>query len=172
MSLHQLKLDNNAVDVALSKFGTRLAVLSDRDLAVYATDMTKRPVPLPQLLWRSDSLEGHVPRQVAFVGEEQVYVLSDSWHDEESNLWTSQGEELIFCGPLLESGRASSVITSVDYQTCYVQFEDGGLYGIQPDDGQNQMPLESKLVQKFPSFAPEARICLLDGKVGTCREQI
>lgn len=165
MSLHQLALENKAVDVALSKSGTRLAVLSDTDLAVYSMDLTKRPVPSPQLLWRSDSIQGHVARHVTFLGDDQVLVLTDTWDEEESNLWTSQSEELVFRGPVLESGRVSSIVSSVDYEKIYMQFQDGALYEVANDDADAQSPLQTTLVQGFPSFAPETRVIVMDGQV-------
>jgi elongator complex protein 1 len=110
MSLHTLKLEHKALDVALSGSGTRLAVLSDSDLAVYALDMKKRPIPKPSLLWRSDTIKSHCPRHVAFVGDDQVHVLTDDWDNNESCLWRSQDEELVLQGPLLEAGSASSLV--------------------------------------------------------------
>jgi elongator complex protein 1 len=165
MSLHQLKLDYKAVDVAISKTGSRLAVLSDTDIAVYNMDLAKRPVPPPSLLWRSDAISGHVARHVAFLGDEQIYVLTDIWDEEESNLWMSEGEELIFRGPLLEPGRSSSLVTSVDYQKLYVHYQDGALYEVEGDDSQGPSPLQTTLIHKSPSFAPETRVVLFDGKV-------
>lgn len=165
MSLHQLRLDHKAVDVAVSKSGTRLAVLSDKDVAVYSMDITKRPVPKPSVVWRSSTLEGHVPRHVAFTGDEQIYVLTDSWDEEESYLWASQGEELVFRGPVLESGRISSLVSSVDYQRIYLQFQDGALYEVIADEGQSEGPFQASLVQKMTAFTPDIKVYAFDEKV-------
>lgn len=165
MSLHQLSLEHKAVDVAVSKSGNRLAVLSGTNLAVYATDVNKRPVPVPSLLWRSDALQGHVPRHVAFVGDDQIFVLTDSWDEEESYLWTAQGQELIFRGPILEPGRLSSLVSSVDYQKLYLQFQDGALYEVAPEDGDSQGPVPAMLAQKMPAFTPELKVHDVVGQV-------
>jgi hypothetical protein len=52
MAFHTLALEYKAVDVALSESGSRLAVLSNTDLALYALDLNKRPIPKPTLLWK------------------------------------------------------------------------------------------------------------------------
>jgi elongator complex protein 1 len=102
MSLHKLPLEHKAIDVAVSMSGTRLAVLSDTDLAVYALDMSKKPVPMPSLLWRSDAFKDHIPRHVAFVGDEQIFVLTDDWDEDESSVWISNDKELVSRGPILD----------------------------------------------------------------------
>lgn len=161
MSLQQLSLESQAVDVALSMSGTRLAVLSDTHISVYATDMTKRPVPVPTLLWRENALDGHVPRHVAFLGDDKIFVLTDSWDEEESSLWTSTEEELVYRGPILEPGRVSSITSSVDYQKLYLHFQDGTLYEVEaPNESQPQ----TTQIHRFPTFAPEVRVVMLDDK--------
>jgi elongator complex protein 1 len=165
MSLLRLNLEHPAVDVAVSKSGTRLAVLSDRSLSVYTIGISIRPVPAPELLWRSDVLQGHVPRHVAFLGDERVCVLTDSWNEQESYLWSSQGEELICCGPILESGRISSLVTSLDNQKLYVQYQDGALYHVELGDDLTSSPPQTTLVFKASLFAPEVVVVQLEGKV-------
>jgi elongator complex protein 1 len=163
MSLHRLALEQKAVDVAVSASGTLLAVLSNTCLSVYAMDMSKRPVPMPSFLWRSNALEGHVPRHVAFVGDHQVSVLTDSWDEEESCLWTSENNELVFQGPILEPGRTSAVFPGVEYQNLYLQFQDGELYELA-----SESQLLTRLIHKFPSFTPEVQVVSIDEKVRHC----
>jgi len=167
MSLYQLSLDYKAVDVALSMSGTRLAVLSDTDVAVYALDMGKRPVPSPTLLCRIEALKGHCPRHVAFVGDEQIFVLTDRWDEENSRLWTSKGEKLVYQERVQGPGRTSSIVPSVDYQMLYLQFQDGSLHEVRKDEAPSNSSLQSRLVNKFPSFAPEVRVVIFDGMVWT-----
>jgi elongator complex protein 1 len=165
MSLHKLSLEHKAIDVAVSMSGTRLAVLSDIDLAVYALGMSKKPVQMPSLLWRSDAFKGHTPRHVAFVGDEQIFILTDDWDEEESSVWVSNDKELVCRGPILESGRVSSIVSSADYQKLYMQFQDGAIYEAGPINAESESPLLKTLVQKLPSFAPEVRIASWDEQV-------
>src|SRR5690348_14303656 len=100
MALHNLVLQRPALDVAISRSGSRLAVLSNDDLAVYALDMVSRPIPKPALLWRSTTTGSHTSRQVTFVGDEQIFILADNWEEDISALWSAENEKLILRGPI------------------------------------------------------------------------
>ncbi|KAF2262254.1 elongator complex protein 1 [Lojkania enalia] len=164
MSLLQVPLIGKPVDVSLSMTGSRLAVLSGSDLALYALDMTKRPVPTPELLWRSDAIKDQCPRHVTFVGDDQVSVLTDSWDEEETTLWTSKGDELFLCGPILEARPVSSIISSVDYHCQFVQFRDGAVHEVISDNTSGDFSVQTAMVNKFPSVALEVRIIILEEK--------
>ena len=99
MSLLRIELDSAATDVMISAKNKRIVVISNRDVAVFDLDLSKRPVPNPSLIWRSDALSGQIPRQVAFLDDQHVYILTDNWDKEESGLWVSNDEdELLFQG--------------------------------------------------------------------------
>ncbi|KAF2710609.1 elongator complex protein 1 [Pleomassaria siparia CBS 279.74] len=162
MSLHQLELEHKALDVALSMSGTRMAVLSDMGISIYSLDVRKRPIPLPTLLWSSEVPGGRCPRHLTFVGDEQVFVLTDDWDEEESCLWTNEGEKLIFYGRIEGPGQTSSIASGVDFEKLYVQFVDGALHAVTTEQGGGDSALQSSLSTKFPSFAPEARIVTIN----------
>ncbi|KAF2117499.1 elongator complex protein 1 [Lophiotrema nucula] len=164
MSLLQVKLERKPVDVALSASGTRLAVLSDSDVAIYNLDMIKRPIPPPELLWRSDALKNSIPRHVAFIGDDQVFVLTDSWEEEESSLWSSKGEELIFRGPILQPGHVSSLVSSADYQSLCIQFQDGTVHAVGVEEDTSDLPMQTSALQKFLAVAPELRVISVEGQ--------
>lgn len=162
MSLQTLALESVPVDVTLSKSGTRLAVLSNRDLALYALDMHKRPIPKPVLLWRSDALKDYSPRQVAFVGDEDIHILIDNWDEEEAFLWRSEGENVVPHGPIMETENVSSLVSCVENSVLYAQFQNGSLH--QVDTAENMSP-QTPLVQKLPSFCSEVQVAQVQGKV-------
>lgn len=153
------------MDVALSKSGNRLAVLSDSDLAVYALDLNKRPIPKPSLLWRSDAVKDHSPRHVTFLGEDQMFVLTDSWDEEESSLWHSEGDMLLPQGPIMEAEGTSLLLSSIDQETLYSQFQSGALHQVVVDETTSDLPPQMSLVNKFPSFAPEVQLVNVEGQV-------
>lgn len=158
MSLHQVGLEQKATDVAVSKSNTRLAVLSNKDLTVYALEMKKKPVPLPKLLWRSKALTGHYPRHVAFVGDDNVFVITDSWDEELCSLWTSKEQELVLLGQIDGSRQVSSLVTSLQYEKLYLQYRDGAISSIEAPESPTDVAISTTVVNKFPSFAPEARV--------------
>lgn len=165
MSLHTLLLESKPIDVALSKSGNRLAVLSDRDLAVYALELNKRPIPKPSLLWRSDAVKDHSPRHVTFLGEDRMFVLTDSWDEEESSLWRSEADMLLPQGPIMETEGTSLLLSDVDQKTLYTQFQSGNLHQFVIDDSTSDLPPQTSPINKFPSFAPETQVINIEGQV-------
>lgn len=165
MSLHTLALDAKPIDVALSKSGNRLAVLSDNDLSVYALDLNKRPIPKPSLLWRSDAISYSTPRHVTFFGEDQIFVLTDAWDEEESSLWQSQGDVLLPQGPIMETENASLLFSNVHQETPYIEFQNGALHQVVVDELRSDCAPLTPFVHKFPSFAPEVQTIDVEGQV-------
>lgn len=162
MAFCTLSLEHKPTDVALSKSGTRLAVLSDTRLVVYGLDVTKRPISRPSLLWQSEALGGQSARHVTFIDDEQLYVLTDSWADDESSLWRSEDQILLPQGPIVESDSVSSLTSGVDYQSLYLHLQSGALHQIDTNEAVSDLPPQTTLVQKFPAFAPEAKIVTVD----------
>ncbi|KAL4775486.1 IKI3 family-domain-containing protein [Aspergillus nidulans var. acristatus] len=77
MAHNELPLDANAIDVAFSKSGTRIAVLMNDHFSVYLWSLKSRPVPVP-ILESSYPLPGEKgsrPRQITFINDNEVYIL-------------------------------------------------------------------------------------------------
>ena len=165
MSLHTLALESIPVDVALSKSGNRLVVLSDKDLAVYALDLEKRPIPKPAFLWRSDAVKDHSPRHVTFLGDDQIFALTDNWDEDEASLWRSEGDMLLPQGPIVEADSTSLLLPSVDHELIYTEFQNGALHQVVMDETTTDLPPQTSLVHKFPSFASEVQIVNFEGQV-------
>lgn len=165
MALCTVSLDRKPTDVALSKSGTRLAVLSENHLAVYGLDVTKRPISKPSLIWQSDALEGQSLRHVTFLDDEQLYVLADSWIDDDSSLWRSEGQMLLPQGPIMDAEGVSLLTSDVDYQNLYLQLQSGALLQVDTNEAASDLPPQITLTQKFPAFAPDFKIISIDGQV-------
>lgn len=83
MAHNELPLDSNIIDVAFSKSGTRVAVLTENNFSVFLWSLKSRPVAAPVLESShplSDAPSSR-PRQIAFLDETEVYVLKDSAPD-------------------------------------------------------------------------------------------
>lgn len=165
MAFCTVALEHKPTDVAISKSGTRLAVLSNSHLAVYALDVTKRPVSRPSLLWQSDALEGQSARHVTFIDDDRLYVLTDSWTEDESSLWRSEGEFLLPQGPIVETEAVSSLTNGVDYSSLHLQLQNGAVHQIDITETASDLPPQTSLMHKFPAFAPEYRVISVDGQV-------
>jgi elongator complex protein 1 len=165
MAFHTLVLERRALDVAISKSGNRIAVLSDSDISVYALDLNQRPVPRPSLLWRSNAIKSHCPRHVAFVGDEHLFCLTDNWDEDESFLWKSTGEEIALLGPIVEAEAVSSLISGLDRKTLYIQLQNGTLHMVDTAEDSADLPPQTSLMHKFSSLAPEYSIATVEGEV-------
>jgi elongator complex protein 1 len=165
MAFHTLTLQHNAIDVAVSRSGCRLAVLSATDLSVYALDMIKRPIPKPVLLWQTTAMAIHCPRHIAFVGDESIFCLTDKWDEDESYLWRSEGEQLLSLGPIIETEDVSSLVSDVDYKSLCIQFQNGALHAVDTMESSADLPPQTSLVHKLPSFAPEIRVVTIEEQV-------
>lgn len=163
MSMLELEVGSPAVDVAFSSSGTRLAVLSNRDFALFAFDMQKRPIAQPKLLWKSEDLEGHNPRQVAFVGDDRLCILTDVWDEPETFFWMYEGEQLVNMGPILEPGKVSSMTSDVEFSKALVTLRRGELTSVvQVETAES---LQTKLLTNMPSFPPEVKMAVGEEQV-------
>lgn len=83
MAHNELPLDSNVIDVAFSKSGTRIAVLMENSFAVFIWSLKSRPVPAPiiESSYPLSESPSRRPRQIAFIDENEVYVLKDSGPD-------------------------------------------------------------------------------------------
>lgn len=84
MSLFELIVREAAVDCAISPRKQRVAVLTKRVVHCYRWDISKRPVPSPVLL---DSMalpnpDEHVPRQILFVDDDELFILRQARQSE------------------------------------------------------------------------------------------
>jgi elongator complex protein 1 len=80
MAHNELALDSNAIDIAFSKTGTRIAVLMNDRFSIFLWSLKSRPVPVP-ILESSYPLsdEKHSrPRQIAFINDNEVFVLRNT----------------------------------------------------------------------------------------------
>lgn len=80
MAHNEVLLDSNVIDVAFSKSGTRIAVLMKNCFSIFVWSLKSRPVPTPILesSYPLSEAPDSRPRQIAFLNENEVYIL---WND-------------------------------------------------------------------------------------------
>ena len=165
MAFQTVSLKNKAIDVAISGSGNRLAVLSNSDLAMYALDLEKRPIPRPVLLWRTDAIKNHCPRHIAIVGDTEVFCLTDDWDDDESSLWRTENGTLVCMGPIIDTEGASSLVSDMDYQMLCIQSQTGVLHSIDTAREASDLPPQTSTLCKLPNHAPEVKIVVFEENV-------
>ncbi|KAJ4357966.1 putative elongator complex protein 1 [Didymosphaeria variabile] len=163
MSMFQLALDRNAVDVAFSRSGTRLAVLSDTDIAIFAFDFQIRPVSRPTFLWRSHLADDHSPRHVALVGDNQICVLTDVWDEEETFVWTNEDKRMMNRGPILEPGIVSSMTSDIESSRFLVNLRNGEFTSMV--ELRTNGPTQTTPLTNMPSFTPDVKTVMLEGEI-------
>ncbi|KAG0156878.1 hypothetical protein PDIDSM_4060 [Penicillium digitatum] len=122
MAHNELALDSNAIDVAFSKSGARIAVLMSNKLSIYLWSLKSRPVPIP-ILESSCPLSDTVasrPRQIAFLNENEVFVLKDtgpnSSHIERTILDTRTTESVYQAA---DEEQLASIFAGIGHQTLW-----------------------------------------------------
>ncbi|OKL58783.1 hypothetical protein UA08_05682 [Talaromyces atroroseus] len=73
----EISVDSNIVDIAFSRTGSRIAVLTTDNFSIFEWSLKSKPVPSP-LLESSYPLPQNLnsrPRQIAFLGDSEVFVL-------------------------------------------------------------------------------------------------
>ncbi|CAG7991641.1 unnamed protein product [Penicillium salamii] len=123
MAHNELTLESNAIDVAFSKSGTRIAVLMNNRFSIYLWSLKSRPVPVPILESSyplSDATESR-PRQIAFLDENEVYVLKDdgpnSSHIERTHLETRVTDSVYQSA---DSEQLASIFAGIGHQALWL----------------------------------------------------
>lgn len=122
MAHNELTLDSNVVDVAFSKTGTRIAVLMDKSFSIFLWSLKSRPVPVPILesSYPLSDAPGSRPRQIAFLDDNDVYVLKDSGpnvsHIERTTLETRSSKVIYEAGA---SEQLSSIFAGIGHQSLW-----------------------------------------------------
>ena len=75
MAFSELELEANAVDVAINKSATRLAVLHNSGVMLLELNFGVKPVQQPKSVRRIAFAEP-IPRQIAFSGEDEIIIVS------------------------------------------------------------------------------------------------
>ncbi|KAK2799452.1 hypothetical protein FQN51_006939 [Onygenales sp. PD_10] len=84
MAAFDVSLDSNAIDVAFSKSSTQFAVLTPTGFSLYSWDLKATPAADPELKsFYPVSNPGSRPKRIVFLGENEVYVLKQSYSQDD-----------------------------------------------------------------------------------------
>jgi elongator complex protein 1 len=73
----EISVDSNIVDIAFSRAGTRIAVLTTDNFFIFSWSLKSKPVPTPVLesSYPLPQDSNSRPRQIAFLGDNEVFVI-------------------------------------------------------------------------------------------------
>ncbi|KAF2142551.1 uncharacterized protein K452DRAFT_350880 [Aplosporella prunicola CBS 121167] len=153
MSRHEVCLESNAIDVATNASSTRIAVLHDNEVSLYSYNISEK-FPADPVMEKREPLQvpGARPRQIAFRGESEIFVLLDEEDTGESVLCHKELEQPEF-SILPLSRRAQSLVTSVDYNKVCIQYADASVAPISQDAS-----VEETSICKFPTRVAWAEV--------------
>ncbi|KAI9828566.1 MAG: hypothetical protein M1819_006558 [Sarea resinae] len=160
MSLHDITLKSNAVDVAFSRSGSQVAVLEGGSVTLSNWNLGKRPVSAPSLQ-RSFPIivpDGSHPRQICFLGDSRIFILASSGAKSTAQvLCLDTDEQFLPCDWILQTG-VSRLFTSSDHQSICVHSDDRSVSEIKGLDmtstHQEGSSLSLQQFTKLPLQAP------------------
>lgn len=123
MAHNELTLESNAIDVAFSKSGTRIAVLMSNRFSIYLWSLKSRPVPIPILESSYPLSEASTsrPRQIAFLNDNEVYVLRDSGPNSshiERTILDTRSTEIVY--QAADSEQLASIFAGTGHQAMWL----------------------------------------------------
>lgn len=122
MALHELNLQQDAIDVAISRSSTQLAILDRSHIKVYKYSITPKSVKQPELCSEHPLLENCLgPVQIAWRGENEVFLLASDAGSNRDALYLLDIEAENWV--LVDSGldHIATIFSSQDYDEVYVQ---------------------------------------------------
>ncbi|KAK7542268.1 IKI3 family protein [Phyllosticta citribraziliensis] len=142
MSLHEVDVGGIPADVAINSSSTRLAVLRENDVKIYGYDSSSKFPSDPQHIPGREDFGGAIagkpsvrPRQVAFRGESELFVLFDFSDEDEGGqiIFHKSLEEEDYTELQIPSVPAHSLVPSVDYSKLCILHRDGTVSAVSPD---------------------------------------
>ncbi|KAF2418240.1 elongator complex protein 1 [Tothia fuscella] len=147
MSLHELRLESNIIDVTVGRSSTALAILDHAGLNIYDYKITSKSVIEP-ILRTHYALpdDAGIPIQVALMGDTQVSLLTHSYGKNRDKLYRLDGEATTAIWELVDLGVAhiASIFPSQTYEDVYIQNEAGQILPLpsaQEDSLQQSLPV-------------------------------
>ncbi|KAK8256152.1 elongator complex protein-like protein 1 [Phyllosticta capitalensis] len=142
MSLHEFDVEKTPIDVAINSNSTRLAVLLEHDVKIFGYDPASKSPADPWLVHGGGDFDGNVikeysvrPRQVAFRGESELFVLfefDDGEKGGQAIFHKEVGKDDYAELPLF-SGPVHSLVPSVDYSKLAILQRDGTVSMVSPN---------------------------------------
>lgn len=162
MALHEVQLENNAIDLAINTSSSLIAVLHNSEVCIYRYEISTKAAQDPVLNTRH-AFEHHPaarPRQIAFRDDSEIFVLLDSGDIGESLVYHKTLDQSDFSMLPLDSPKIHTIFTSVDYNKLCIQDDAGAVSTVSADinDGQSSLC-------RFPVKASWAEVVSHDDEV-------
>lgn len=166
MALHELKLDDNIVDVAVNSAISQVVVLSRTSVNVYSYGASPKQFSPPEFISTHPlPADCGAPSQISLCGNEFVAVLTHQGNENEDRVYVWSKDSSRWS--VFETGmeHLSTISTSSDFQTLYIQAQKGLVLQASPESGALQLRDEVKL----PTFCPWIEVVTVGDQVSRDR---
>jgi hypothetical protein len=148
MSLHELQLQENAIDVALGQSSSRFVVLGRTGFTAYDYSITPKSVREPTLIGRKAVPEEcGTPIQVSMRGEDEVYLLTHSAYANQDEIYSCRLHDGNWNRLDIEMDHIASIFPTQAYDNVYAQNGHGLISNISDKSSENS-------TTKFFGFCP------------------
>lgn len=156
MAFSEIDLQGNAVDVAVSRSASRIAVLHTESVSVYKCNFAIKPVSHPELVGIYDVPTTNA-RQIAFSGDDQLAVVCSEASSAVDTIHQIDLTSEIVSLPYDAPGKVASIFPRADHEN--ICFEDalGNCYEVESFD-ESTSALQSQHLVKLPIHCPSVEI--------------
>ncbi|KAK2813112.1 hypothetical protein FQN50_000789 [Emmonsiellopsis sp. PD_5] len=124
MAAFDISLDSNAIDVAFSKSSTQFAVLTPTGFSLYSWDLKATPAADPELKsFYPVSNPGSRPKRIVFLGENEVYVLKQSYSQDDIEKTVLDAKETTTVYQPTDSIILSSIFPNIQQTSLWISQE-------------------------------------------------
>jgi elongator complex protein 1 len=148
MALHELHLEKNGVDIAISQNSTQLATLDLTGLTIYNYDITAKSTKQP-ILHKRFSLPKDCgnPVQISMRANDQVYMLTHVAETNRDEVHFRRIVDVDWTRLFLDHEHIASIFSSQSYEDVYIQSSQGLILPVSDSPG-------SEASFKLPTLCP------------------
>lgn len=162
MALHELKLDDNILDVATNSAISQVVVLNRTSINLYSYGSSLKQFSPPELISTHPlPADCGTPSQISLCGSKIVAVLThqSEMNEDQLYVWLKDSSQWTSFQTGME--HLSTISTSSDFQTLCIQAQTGLVLQASTESGALQLSGELKL----PAFCPWVEVVKIEDNV-------
>lgn len=167
MALHELKLEDNILDVCMNRTSTGIAVLCEDSINLYEYNVSSKPIQAPRHLqtYTLPVTDGLFCRQVSCgVGEDVLVLLSRSNDPEDVLCHCTAGSTRLFTVNSVQ--RISNIFLSSDHSMACLETDDARILHLDMNPSElDTRELQSTELTRLPTYAPWVEVTQKAGSV-------
>ena len=156
MAFSEVELQANAIDVAISRSATLVAVLHHQSISLYKCDFAAKRKALPEFV-KSFTVSTTTSRQIAFLGDNQIALLSTEANSEADVIYSIDiGNETV-SDPYDAASKVASIFSRADHGRICFETLEGNCFEIDSFDAPT-LTLQTQLLARLPVSCPTVEV--------------